>query len=98
MSDENVTPDDPVYYGRLAERARMKLVMGTLPREDADRTYAGRGSGFVCSLCDAAVLETEIEYELEYSVLLKPGDSPRTLRFHIGCHQIWDSERIRMAR
>jgi len=64
---------------------------GTLPLSIAvKKTYAGYGKGYPCSGCDATVLPSQVEYEVE-------TNGP-TLRFHIGCHGLWKGERIRRDR
>lgn len=63
---------------------------GLLPRTKAVRTWGGRGSGLNCSLCDAPILATEPEMELEFD---GSENGRATIRFHLQCHSIWDSER-----
>jgi hypothetical protein len=73
----------------LRARARDRIDCGLLPRTKAARTWGGRGSGHACSLCDAPILESEPEMELEYE-----DSSPNSvLRFHLQCQSIWETER-----
>jgi hypothetical protein len=59
-----------------------------LPYEDPVRTWAGYGTGALCNLCGIAVNVHDIEYEVE---LLTQG-SVRTLRFHLKCYRIWETQ------
>ena len=59
-----------------------------LPYEDPVRTWAGYGTGALCNLCGIAVNVHDIEYEVE---LLTDG-SVRTLRFHLKCYRIWETQ------
>ena len=59
-----------------------------LPYEDPVRTWAGYGTGAACNVCGLAVNVHDIEYEVE---LLTEG-SVRTLRFHLKCYRIWESQ------
>jgi len=59
-----------------------------LPYEDPVRTWAGYGTGATCNVCGLAVNVHDIEYEVE---LLTDG-SVRTLRFHLKCYRIWETQ------
>jgi hypothetical protein len=51
--------------------------------------WGGRGTGLVCSLCDAPILASEPEMELEYE-----GTAPiPVVRFHLQCQFVWEAER-----
>lgn len=69
----------------LRARARERLRQGRLPRIKAARTWGGLGSGLPCDLCDAAILSSEPEFELQLD-LSAPSES---VRFHRQCHTIW---------
>lgn len=73
----------------LRASVRERIEKGLLPRDKAARTWGGRGSGLICSLCDLSILESEPEIELEFD----GAAVARALRFHLQCHSIWDSER-----
>lgn len=73
----------------LRAKARDRIDCGLLPRTKAARTWGGRGSGHACSLCDAPILESEPEMELEY----EEPSSNAILRFHLQCQSIWEAER-----
>jgi len=47
------------------------------------------GSGLACALCDAAILSSEPEFELQFD-LAAPS---QTVRFHRECHAIWSDAR-----
>jgi hypothetical protein len=73
----------------LRVRARERMTQGRLPRTKAIRTWGGLGAGLPCSLCDAAILSSEPEFELQFD--LAPESIP--LRFHRQCHSIWNEVR-----
>jgi len=75
--------------GPLRIRARERMTQGRLPRTKAIRTWGGPGSGAICSLCDAAILASEPEFEVQFD-LSAPSSS---LRFHRQCHSIWNELR-----
>ena len=57
----------------LHVRAIERILNGELPSYGPCKTYAGTGSNCTCALCDAPILESEIECELEFVA----PDSPR---------------------
>jgi hypothetical protein len=59
-----------------------------LPYEEPMRTWAGHGTGAPCNVCGLPVDVHDIEYEVE---LLTEG-SVRTLRFHLKCYRVWESQ------
>lgn len=69
----------------LRTRARERMRQGRLPRAKAARTWGGLGSGLACDLCDAAILSSEPEFELQLDLSM-PSES---VRFHRQCHTIW---------
>lgn len=75
--------------GALRARARERLEQGRLPCVKALRTWAGRGSGLLCDLCDAAITRDEPEFELQ----LEPIPSGEPIRFHRLCHALWNEAR-----
>ena len=97
MSSDRPMPQIPVLYDRLHRVAQARLHAGDLPRGDPTRTYGGRGSALNCALCDAAILEPEVEMELVYSAA-ENESGERTIRLHLSCYSIWDCERHRIAR
>ena len=73
----------------LQARARQRIEQAQLPREKPARMWGGRGTGLACNLCDAPILESEPEMELEYEV----GARQPTVRFHLRCQTLWDVAR-----
>jgi hypothetical protein len=71
----------------LTQRARERFESGSLPVNDPAQTWAGPGLGKPCALCDNAIDGSETEYELLF------GADDVTVRFHRGCHGVWDRER-----
>ena len=59
------------------------------PIQENARTWAGKGSGAPCDLCEHPIAAREIEYEVE----LATPNGVRTLRFHLTCHQKWAKTR-----
>jgi hypothetical protein len=56
-----------------------------LPYKEPMRTWAGRGTGALCSLCGLPIMAHDIEYEIEQA------DSP-ALQFHVQCYRVWEGE------
>jgi len=67
---------------RLREFARLAIRKGTLPRGEPARVWGGSGVGALCSVCETAVTQNQLEYELEFA---RGRDSSRTLQFHLRC-------------
>jgi hypothetical protein len=59
-------------------------------------SYAGSGSGAACALCDEAVAQGELEFELDFAAATRAA----TLHMHFQCQRIWDAERaaVRSAK
>jgi hypothetical protein len=72
----------------LTQQVRQRFESGLLPVSDPAQTWAGPGLGKPCALCDNAIDSSETEYELLF------GSDDVTLRFHRGCHGVWDRERV----
>jgi hypothetical protein len=75
----------------LAEMVYDKLDAGTLPLDAPVKLWAGQGSGQPCMICEQPILASEPEYETEYD----DDDGRRAMRFHAGCHAVWEEERKR---
>jgi hypothetical protein len=58
------------------------------------RTWASRGTGAICDLCDHRINPHEIEYQVE----LAADGVTRMLHMHFACHQRWASEGRRRRR
>ena len=74
---------------RLARIIRSKMADGTLPLDTPNNLWAGIGSGKPCSACEEVILPANVEYEPLYD------DGRRRVRFHVGCHGLWEAERRR---
>jgi len=59
------------------------------PAQKPPRTWAGHGTGTLCSACGIAIEEKDIEYEVE---LLAPAGDSRGLHFHFNCYRDWESQ------
>jgi len=79
----------------LHVRAKERMRSGELPTHGPCRCYAGTGSSLICALCDAPILVSEIEYELEFKGPGAPG--AKVVRFHTRCESIWNEERLRLG-
>ena len=55
-----------------------KLWHGTLPADEPEKTWGGRGSGLNCDGCEPS--ESELESDMP---------DGRTLRFHVACDGLW---------
>jgi hypothetical protein len=73
----------------LRQKARQLVRSGKLPICRPDRVWGGRGEGVKCSICDIAVTEAEIEFELEFF------RAPTVVRHHVhlDCFTAWERER-----
>jgi hypothetical protein len=49
------------------------------------RTWAGQGTGRLCTLCGRPIEAHQIEYEVELT-------AGRRLRFHFTCQQDWEEQ------
>ena len=70
----------------LRLRVRERIADGRLPVMVPTRIDAGYGSGHLCVACDQPITSTQVEYELADC---RDG---RPLRFHLGCHVVWQIE------
>jgi hypothetical protein len=59
-----------------------------LPYQEPVRTWAGHGTGALCSLCGLPISEQDIEYEVE----LAPEAGSRGLQFHVQCYRVWETQ------
>jgi hypothetical protein len=71
----------------LRKAALERITQGLLPRTIPKTIWAGGGSGQPCSLCDQAIVDTDLEYELPDSAA-----GERTVRLHLRCHALWQLE------
>jgi hypothetical protein len=73
----------------LADKVRRKLEAGTLPLDTPKTLWKGIGSGKPCSVCEEVILPADVEFEPQYN------DGRAVVRFHVGCHGLWEVERRR---
>jgi hypothetical protein len=59
----------------------------TLVYQKPLRTWASRGTGSICDLCDHRIQPHEIEYQVE----LVSDVETRMFNMHFACHQRWAS-------
>ncbi|HSY09260.1 MAG TPA: hypothetical protein VK820_12070 [Steroidobacteraceae bacterium] len=59
-----------------------------LPYQKPLRTWASRGTGATCDLCNGRIHPPDIEYQIEVA----PNGEARMLHMHFGCHQRWALE------
>jgi hypothetical protein len=73
----------------LAEIVRDKLDAAVLRVDRPVKLWAGLGTGELCIACERPILPAQTEYELQYD------DGRPTIRLHVGCYGLWQSELIR---
>ena len=62
--------------------ATRKIEAGVLPRAAPESSFAGKGSGLPCSLCEQPITAHEYEFE-------SADDGGKVPRFHLRCQEIW---------
>jgi hypothetical protein len=62
-----------------------------MPYREPLKTWAGHGTGAICSGCGCSIQAHEIEYEVE----LRPGESAPSLHFHFVCYRNWTGRGVR---
>lgn len=70
----------------LRERAHQLIELNRLPRIKPVRIWASLGAGAACSLCEAPILSSEPEFELQF---VPQG----MLRLHRRCYAAWEAMR-----
>jgi len=70
----------------LRVRIRRLIEQGVLPVMVPKQIAGGYGSGHLCVGCERPITGTQVEYEVEDC---RDG---RSLRFHLGCHVVWQIE------
>ena len=68
---------------------RQKLEDGRLPLNGVRRVWGGPGRGERCGACEMTIEKDQVA--LEGIPLAAGGGIPITL--HVGCFQVWDTER-----
>ena len=72
---------------------RQKLSDGRLPRNGIPRVWGSKGDGQQCLVCEASVTKTQFVMEGQ---LVRDGDEPASMSFHVLCFHMWDDERQRL--
>ena len=73
----------------LRLRAREAIGTGALPSKASTRVFGGPGSGQRCALCQQAIGQEELEFELVFAL---NGVQPRTHHLHVHCFVAWERE------
>jgi hypothetical protein len=74
--------------GRARDIARENPKTKRLASGDVVTTWAGPGSGKLCSGCSRSIDFEQVECEVE----LRTELTTKTLRFHTECYGIWSGE------
>lgn len=72
----------------IRQRVRQELASGALARLDGGRSWAGRGTGRLCRMCDQPIDESQVELEVE---------TPEPVVLHRDCFFIWQQESVRRS-
>lgn len=72
----------------LREVVRQRVAQGRLPCRRQDHTWAGRGTGLDCAVCDLPITSLEVEYELQFDV----QPNVVVVRMHRPCLTAWELE------
>lgn len=75
----------------LRVRIRRLIEEGVLPVMVPKHIDGGYGSGQLCVGCERPITGTQVEYEIE------DHRNGRRLRFHLGCHVVWQIECARTS-
>jgi len=75
----------------LRVRIRRLIEQGVLPVMVPKQIAGGYGSGDLCVACEKPITGTQVEYEIE------DFRNGRSLRFHLGCHVVWQIECARAS-
>ena len=76
---------DPDWGSRVRPLIRARLDSGALQAATAAQTWAGPGVGKPCDACDSIIETDDTEFEIVFH-------DARTVRFHLGCHLVWEEE------
>lgn len=78
--------ESQLRHSALRHHVRELIENGRLPVMLPHEVHAGYGSGRICAACGERITPSQVEYEVEDS-----GSDTR-LRFHVGCHLVWQVE------
>jgi hypothetical protein len=70
----------------IRQRVRDALASGALPPVDGTRSWAGRGTGRTCRICNEPIRPDQIEHEVE---------TPDSMLVHQTCLMLWREESAR---
>jgi hypothetical protein len=76
----------------LREVVRQRVTDGRVPCKRQDYTWAGKGTGLDCSVCDLPITSLQVEYELQFGA--EAGAGVVVVRMHRPCFAAWESECI----
>jgi hypothetical protein len=81
-------PDTVFDEETLREAVRRGVAEGRLPCRAQDRTWAGKGTGLDCVVCDRPITSLQVEFELQFAA----EPSRLILRMHRECLAAWERE------
>ena len=84
----------PNDEGTLRVHALAAIGRGILPKESADRIWAGPGVGAPCSVCNVAITDDEMEFETQFKGDAHNGQLFLACRLHVRCFAAWEFERF----
>ena len=70
----------------IRQRVREALASGALPPVNGTRSWAGRGTGRACRICQEPIGPGQIEHEVE---------APDSVPVHQTCLLLWREESVR---
>ena len=79
---------DPEWGARVRAIIRTRLETGTLRSGPAAQTWAGPGLQRTCDACNSLIDTDDTEFEIVFH-------DGQAVRFHAGCHLVWEEERHR---
>ena len=72
----------------LREVVQRRVSEGRLPCRRQDHTWAGKGTGLDCVVCELPITSQQVEYELQFD-----GAAPLVVvRLHRICFAAWERE------
>jgi hypothetical protein len=81
---------DPEWTNRVRPIIRARLEAGLLPATPPLHQWAGHGLEKPCDACDSLIESDDTEFEVDFA-------HGGALRFHVGCHLVWEQERTARA-
>ena len=105
LSGNWLVTSSAVLQGRVMEqaelrrRARLAIESQKIPNRHPHQLRGGHGVGRPCAICELAVNQNELEYEVQFSREANPkgrvsgDDHFQVFHVHIHCFSAWDVER-----